>query len=172
MLPMRSWQTLLENPSGSPDEENGPRARAESREEIEQLLPRRIFLVQQLHAAIGFRAGHNLGVRIHPLVQQAAARVAWRNSHAVVVPDALHFSRNADGIDVQLCFARIEAHGGIRGKPHGRLHAFAAFFEGFEIQVLVPGKRRKSHGLAPADSLRAILPRAQTKWGVTAWKEV
>ena len=55
--------------------------------------------------------------------------------------------------------------GGIGRKPHWRLHAIATFLEGLEIQILVPGKSRKAHRVAPvhvsvrsSHSMRAIPP--------------
>src|SRR6266403_3660724 len=87
--------------------------------------------------------------------------VQRRNSHAWIISDAFHFSGNADRVHEKFRVARIEPHRRIRRKPYRRLYAFAAFLECFEVQILVPGKRLKSHRLAPRNSMQGILRRTQ-----------
>src|SRR6266404_20184 len=144
-----------------PDRKNNPLTPAEEREKPQQLFPREIFLVEQVHPADRFRARHDLGSRVHPIAQQLSARVARRNSHARIISDAFHFSRNTDRVYEKLRVARIDSHRRVRRKPYRRLHALAALLESFEVQILVPGKHRKSHRLAPSNSMQGILRRTQ-----------
>src|SRR5216683_3252022 len=156
--------------SRRPNRKNSPFPLPEPREEIQQLLPWHVFLVQQPHPVFRLRARHDFSSRVHPFALQSAAHVTRRDSHPRIIPDALHFSRNADRIHVQFRVARIELRRRLRPEPHRRLHSVAAFLERFEIQIFLPGERRKSHGIAPAapsyrdsHSMRVILPGSQTQ---------
>src|ERR1700740_575976 len=62
-----------------------------------------------------------------------------------IVLDALDFTRNADGIDVQFGVAGIESYGRVRCKPDGCFHALAVFLERLEVQIFLPGKCSESH---------------------------
>src|SRR6266404_522076 len=147
--------------SHRPDRKNNPLAPAEEREKPQQLFPREIFLVEQVHPADRFLARHDFGSRLHPIAQQLSACGAWSNLHPRIVADPFHFSRNADRVREKFRAARIEPHRRIRRKPYRRLYAFAAFLECFEVQILVPCKRRKSHRIAPSNSTQGILRRPQ-----------
>src|SRR5712692_5793541 len=144
-----------------PDHKNNPLAPPERRKEIQQLLPRNILLVEQLHPVFRFRARHDFCSCFHPIAQQLAAGRARRNSHARIISDALHFSGNADRVHVQSRLARIERHRRIRREPYRRLYALAALLECFEVQIFVPCKRLKSHRLGPRNSMQGILRRTQ-----------
>src|SRR6267143_1019988 len=147
--------------SSWPDHKNNPLPPPERRKEVQHLLPGSILFVEQLHPVFRFRGRNNFCSRFHPIAQQLAACGARRNSHAWIVSDAFHFSGNADRVHEKFRVARIEPRRRIRRKPYRRLHAFAAFFESFEVQILVPCKRLKSHRLAPSNSVQGILRRTQ-----------
>src|SRR6266850_1238977 len=147
--------------SRRPDRKHNPLAPPERRKEIQQLFPRPILFVQQLHPALRFRARHDFGSCFRPIAQQLSACGARRNSHPRIVADPFHFSRNADRVHEKFRVARIETRRRVRRKPYRRLHALAAFLECFEVQILVFRKRLKSHRLAPSNSMQGILRRTQ-----------
>src|SRR5882724_383227 len=147
--------------SRRPDRKHNPLAPPERRKEIQQLFPRPILFVQQLHPALRFRARHDFGSCFRPIAQRLSACGARRNSHPRIISDALHFSRNADRVRIQFRVARIEPRRRIRREPYRRFHALAAFLESFEVQILVFRKRLESHRLAPSNSVEGILRQAQ-----------
>src|SRR6266481_9722003 len=79
--------------SGRSDHEDHSLVSPEHRKKIEQLLPRRVHLIQQAHSILGFRVHHNLRAPLDPLPQQPAPCCAWRNSHARIIPNPFHFAR-------------------------------------------------------------------------------
>src|SRR5260370_6045248 len=145
-------------------------APAEGGEKTKQLLPREIFFVEQSHSVRSLFACYDLRPRIHPLAEHVAAHVARRDLHPRVISHAFHFSRNADRVNIEFRIVRIETRRRIRSKPHRSFHAITTLLECLETQVLVPGKRRKAHRIAPAitlfrnsHSLRAIYTRHKHK---------
>src|SRR5260370_17424834 len=145
-------------------------APAEGGEKPKQLLPREIFFVEQSHSVRSLFACYDLRPRIHPLAEHVAAHVARRDLHPRVISHAFHFSRNADLVDIEFRIFRIETRRRIPPKPHRSFHAITTLLECLETQVLVPGKRRKAHRIAPpitlfrnTHSIRAILHASQTQ---------
>src|SRR5256885_10144682 len=74
-------------------------ARPKLRKEIKQLLPRRVFLVQQLHAISKIATHNDLRARLHPITQYFPAHIARRDAHLRIVANALHLAAVPDGVN-------------------------------------------------------------------------
>src|SRR5713226_3834642 len=148
--------------SSRPDREDDSFGPAEGREKRHNLFPREILLVEQRRSAGSLIARDDHGPRFYPLTKDSAARIARSDSHSRIISYAFHLSRYADCVRIQFRIAGIESRRGIRRKPHRCLHAVAALFECFEVQILVPGKRRKSHRIAPAVAILRNSPSMRT----------
>src|ERR1700693_3241446 len=107
--------------SRQPDHKHGPLAPPKRRKEIQQLFPREILLVEQLHSVGSLFARDDFGSRVHPFPEHPAAHVTRRNSHTRIVANAFYFSARTDRVHVKLRRARIEAHRWLRHKPHRSL---------------------------------------------------
>ena len=93
--------SLLRCPnSRRPEHEDRPLPTAEHREKVQHLFPREILLVEQLHPPGSLFARDDLGTRFQPLPKDFAARIARSDSHAWVVANAFHFSRDANRVHV------------------------------------------------------------------------
>src|ERR1700681_4242516 len=89
------------------DRQDGALAAAEHREEPQELLPRQVLLVEQLHSPLGIFPGHDFGSGFHPFAAQPAARIAGRDSYTRIVADAFYFASIAVGVDVEFRGAGI-----------------------------------------------------------------
>src|SRR5208282_1636457 len=94
--------------------------------------------------------------RVGPIAKRFAFYRAGRDFHAAIIANAFHFSRVADGVDVDERSVTGKIGGRISRKPHRRFHALAALLERLQTQIFVIAKVRKSHGVAPVDSMHAI----------------
>jgi hypothetical protein len=81
--------------------------------------------------------------------------------YVAIVTDALHFSSISNRVDIEPRSISGEIACRIGGEPHRRFHALAVLFECFEADVFVIAKGRKSHVVAPANSMHLILYVAQ-----------
>src|ERR1700745_382145 len=96
------------HPLTGPKHENRALPFAKHGEEIQQLLPREVLFVQQLHAMFGFGARKNRGSRRSPLAFPFTSHLASGNFHVFLVANALQFSCITDGVHVELRVIRME----------------------------------------------------------------
>jgi hypothetical protein len=109
-------------------------ARLELREKIEQLLPRRVFVIQQTHAARRFLVGGDFCAGFDPIAKQLASHIARSDSHPRVATDAFRFTRIPLAVDVE-CLRM--AAGGIAREPYRSTDTLTVFAKGFEVQISV-----------------------------------
>ena len=98
--------------------------------QIQHLLPRPVFAVQEAHAGGEFRAVHQGGGGIKPRPFHFATHIAGGDFDGAVAADALGFAGLGAGVDVKPC--RPIRRG---GKPDRGAHASAIFAEGFQADV-------------------------------------
>ena len=107
-------------------------APAELCEEVEDLLPRRIFRIQEANATRRFFALDNFRACLDPIAKQLAPHIARSDSDPRIAADAFGFARFGLAVDVE--FLR-RADRWIAREPDRGAYALAGFAKGFEIQV-------------------------------------
>ena len=81
--------------------EDDASATLELRKKVEQLLPGRVFSIEQAQAASRFLARDDFRARLDPIAEQPASHIARSNSHPRVAPDAFRFARIRLAVDVE-----------------------------------------------------------------------